>query len=334
MMTFEGMDKQYASMQEQGIFHLLQDGEAYKVRNALCDEIERNPIFEHYVQHISRGTGTALNTEPWHAMGERLSASWQVLAASVPNSGIRIDGFPPELPREPMLVSMAVMIAGAPPYLWSDKMEKLADAAPLPKHVVSKNVMPAPVMFWSRESKYVQTSKDGTYEGENNWIALFYTPHGILVIGDWFNDKEGEMRLLRFVVPFGLTWPHDYPEPDAREVGIVLKRCAFLNSPFIVHGGRRLAHHHRRQMEKAGVRSQERDEEVHVVTLRRLEKQAATQPKPNETGVEWKHHWWVAAHYRAQWYASEQAHRVIWIDTHLKGDLNMPLLEKVYAVVR
>ncbi len=38
--------------------------------------------------------------------------------------------------------------------------------------------------------------------------------------------------------------------------------------------------------------------------------------------------WWVMGHCRWQWYPSEGVHRLIWIDTHIRGNPNAPLHEK------
>jgi hypothetical protein len=331
-MNFDDIDKLVDTMNAKHPDSLPElPEECRRLRQALLGRLDRNPINTQYKQHISKPH--ALNDHPWQALGERNYAASMALAASISNE-IKLDGFAIGAPRQRSMVSLAYSIMEAPPYLWSDAMEKLADAAPLPKHVVSRNVMPYPQMFWSRETSYVMRDATGNYEGENNWLALLYAGDHMLVIGDWFNEQTKEISLVSSHLRFGDTWPHDYK--DDPQVGIVLKRCAFLNSPFVSHDRQRLAHHHRRQMERSGVPPAQVEEQIHVVMLRRKAKGTAKppqHPQPGE-GVDWKHQWWVNAHYRAQWYPSEQAHKVIWIAPYIKGPEGAPVLEKIYAVVR
>jgi hypothetical protein len=42
----------------------------------------------------------------------------------------------------------------------------------------------------------------------------------------------------------------------------------------------------------------------------------------------------VNGHVRAQWYPSEQAHRLIWIAPYLKGPEDAPMLTHAYKVAR
>lgn len=65
-----------------------------------------------------------------------------------------------------------------------------------------------------------------------------------------------------------------------------------------------------------------------IVTLRR------TAHKSNgEANVEWSHRWMVRGHWRRQWHPRLQAHRPIWINEHVKGPDDKPLVvqDKVIA---
>jgi hypothetical protein len=148
-----------------------------------------------------------------------------------------------------------------------------------------------------------------------------------------YHDTRTTMLMINFM-RYGGVWPNDYNNDP--ELGLLLKRCAFLTSPFVVTARQRMTHTARRQLERDhGVtREAVNEPQAHVVTLRRLKFKAAQKLAGEPKDVEWKHHWWVSSFYRAQWYPSEKAHKVIWIAPHLKGDLSKPLLEKVYAVTR
>lgn len=300
--------------------------------------LSKHPLLHQYAQHVK--VAQAHNNEPWHAIGERLHAA-VLVGSSCEDLSIGVMGLKADAAswRAQLMLEVAEWIAQATPYLWTDEIERLADAAPLPKHVVSPSVLPAPLMFWSRETAYVDAS--GLIE--NNWIAL---AHGgdncIEVVGDSCEVAERNGPLQRFRVAlsridYGATWPQDFATlPDAQRLTVekILKRCAFLASPYVLPEPARLKRHTRRQLERAGVAREDIEEPIHVVKLRHAVKPPAKPSTEHGDGVEWKHHWWVQGFYRAQWYPSEQAHKVIWIAPHLKGDRSKPLLEKVYAVVR
>jgi hypothetical protein len=203
-------------------------------------------------------------------------------------------------------------------------MEKLADAAPLPKHIISPSIMPMTAMFWSRETAYLSK------EGDNNWLAVFQWQDRMVVVGDLTDEKTVRLRIITTNIQFGKTWPDDFKQDD--DIGRVLKRCAFLNSPYVAGDVHKLPRHQRRQMERADLPKEKIQEQIHVVKLRRRVDKAAAQAHAEAAG--WKHQWWVSGHYRAQWYPSEKAHKVIWIAPYLKGPDGLPILEKMYAVVR
>ena len=76
---------------------------------------------------------------------------------------------------------------------------------------------------------------------------------------------------------------------------------------------------------------------VHVVELRRDVRERLARPDNDGTlpSRDWRHHWWVSGHYRAQWMPSTQSHKVMWIAPYLKGALDKPLLDRrVYVVDR
>jgi hypothetical protein len=147
------------------------------------------------------------------------------------------------------------------------------------------------------------------------------------------NDPTSKLVVMSF--PYGKLWPRDY----SGHFGQILKRCAFLQSPYVTTERRRLPHYMRRQIERGQIAAGETatEEHIRVVMLRRVQARPA-QERSEQHGepreVEWQHQWWVSAHYRAQWYPSDQAHRVIWIAPFLKGPRDKPILEKIFSVVR
>lgn len=74
---------------------------------------------------------------------------------------------------------------------------------------------------------------------------------------------------------------------------------------------------------------------VKVIQLRRLEPVAAS-TEPAERTVEWTHRWIVSGHWRNQYLPSCGLQRQQWIDPHVKGPDDLPLVVKptVYNVAR
>lgn len=308
----------------------------HRTMDRLMNWLKGNAILTKY--HAHTVGSNSLNTLPEHALGEKLHAMTQCVLAcrgyidvftpNIQGYGISTDDY-----LRGTAGGLALMLMRAQVYLWSDKMEKLADASPLPPHTVSRDVMPMPLMFWSRETRYNFREASGRI-ASNNWLALVHHTDQMLIVGDLSYHDDQTTKLTISAMKYGGVWPNDYGNDG--EVGLLLKRCAFLASPFVVTARQRMTHTARRQLERDhGVTKEAANEpECHVVALRRLKFKAAQKPMGEGKDVEWKHHWWVSAFYRAQWYPSEKAHKVIWIGPHLKGDLSKPLLEKVYAVVR
>jgi hypothetical protein len=326
-------------------------------RQEIFDRLMANPLFKQYYQHTHHSTGprnSPRNTEPWHAFGERLNAA-ALCALGAGDERVAIYGvnnLNQEF-REKVLVEVAESILEAAPFLWSDHTEDLADAAPLPKHVVSPTLLCAPHMFWARESAYqLKHPYPGGVPGtfQTNWIFVWNDAKGVTSVSDvvrvdqddasMIEEREENFALEFAQIPYGWRWPNDFVKLFSEKwentsVAKILKRCAFLSSPYVNKDKVRLARHHRRQLERAGEPPEKVEEQVHVVKLRREVKEPAKKTGADgSSSIEWQHQWWVSGHYRAQWYPHEEAHRVIWIAPYMKGPSDKPVLEKVYAVVR
>jgi hypothetical protein len=293
------------------------------------DDLSNEPLLIRYQEHIKGGK--AVNTKPEHAFGERLHAMFTMALAAT--GKVEIIGIPNSKPKLMAAGLLALVSNHSIIYQWNDKMERLADSSPLPPHTISKSILPMPVMFWSRETGYTDKEKGVT----NNWLAFVHHVSNCYFFGDASYNEKQETKLFIDTFPYGKLWPNDFPQGNyGKDLERILKRCSFLNSPFVMPVRQRLPHHIRRQLERDLAVPRERlQEEVRVIALRRIQHKTPQKPPSGEhRGVEWQHHWWVSHHHRAQWYPSEQAHRVIWIAPYLKGDMTKPLLEKMYAVVR
>ncbi len=128
---------------------------------------------------------------------------------------------------------------------------------------------------------------------------------------------------------FGTCYPDDI-EPDARAgTAQLLKRLAFIRSPFVEVQEVKLPRPLRRH---GGLPKADLEKTVSVVVLRRAAQKAIKEYESEPR--QYKHRWWVSGHFRSQWYPSAHAHQVIWIAPYIKGPEGVAMLEKVYAVVR
>lgn len=234
-------------------------------------------------------------------------------------------------------------------YHWSDSVAKLVSGAPLPKHVIARNLLPHPVCFWVFESSptYVSEQPDGSWlRYSSDWMLAADFGHGIFFAYDMANDERREVYLEYFVIPYGITFPDDLDglvdradrklgEEKIATLGLVLKRVAFINSPYVETRVDRLPRPARREFQHTRAMAGQPEPICHTVLLRRPAADAQTQMERDlAAGRVYKHRWWVSGHYRAQWYPSERSHKVVWIAPYLKGDPSAPLIEKVYTVQR
>lgn len=300
------------------------DGGA-KLRDGLMRYLSRSVVFRQYIHHL--GGPSPRNRFGWHAEGERLYAM-SMLATAGMEGGVRLSDAGGTPLEDAMGLGLALNLMMAQVYLWSDEIETLADATPLPPHVISKDVLPYPLMFWSRETAH---SGPGW---ETNWLIMMHSAHGIRTVADVQYGRD-DARVMIGDIPYGKRYPDDIPEEHRPGVGAILGRLSFLASPYIERATERVPRAWRREATRMGLPDAAADPLIRVVKLRH-EAQAAVdrQREDNAHPIERRSHWWVSGHHRSQWYPSKQAHEVIWIAPYLKGDLSKPLAEKVYKVVR
>lgn len=291
-----------------------------------------NPLFREFYRARKAAferEGEWRNTEPWHALAERSSAVLNCFASAMPRAADRLLWADPE--NRKRAVQVGQRIGRAIPYLWTEEMFDIARATPLPQHTISSELLPVQTMFWSWEVAY----KTGGWL--NDWVAVLGDGTGIDVVSvvtnalDSADVPNGRVVLSVDRVPYGKTWPIDFPNHAERNAAeAVIKFCAFLKSSIVESSPRhRMPRALRREVQRK--RPEQQDEGIAVVRLRR---KSSPHYGDDHGEVEWKHQWWVGGHFRAQWYPSLKAHKVIWIAPHLKGPRDKPLLERVYSVER
>jgi hypothetical protein len=301
-------------------------------RDMIWKRLGASTVFRQYLFHLDQGRlgRDNRNCLPWHAEGERQYAAFLLSSVATDGgaslwAGERRDD---SAGARALGVGTAYVALSASVYLWSVDIEELADAAPLPKHVVSRDVMPHPLMFWSRD--VARTSPTG----ENNWLLLLHTPVGIRVFGD-LSVSSTDIKIVVGDIPYGRVYPDDFKGIESEGAGRILSRLAFLISPYVSPEDGRLPRSWRRELARNGATATLADPLIRVVKLRRdASENVVREREDGGRSVDWKHQWWVSGHYRAQWYPSEEAHKVIWIAPYLKGPTDKPVSKKVYTVVR
>jgi hypothetical protein len=310
--------------------------------------LQRDPIIGRYVQAHTAMAPNPCNTEPWMAHAERLLAVRWVLAACTDAAlGVRFDE---RLQRQAEQLGWSVQACGlalalrmwmATPYLWSNAIEQLVRASPLPEHVLGRQLLPLPMTFWSFETGSEVLNAAAMFghpvgEVLLDWLYLEHHRDGIRVHTVLQDPRSKEALIcLLAELPYGTVWPADFPGDIRSSVKHLLQRLAFVSSPYVATEAVRLPRAARREQARHGVK-QGTEPLVHVVQLRRATERAHVAGDGAEHGSrDWEHHWWVAGHYRAQWHSSTQDHQVIWIAPHVKGPLDKPLLDRrVYLVDR
>lgn len=213
-------------------------------------------------------------------------------------------------------------IGSAACYWIPAEIDRLLQSYPLPPHRFGKRQLPHPRMWVCPELAH----------GPGDWTVDSF----LVTAGP---NKEGRDGLLIWLIGDGqvvgssIPWGSRYPE----EVGlgsfgdILLKFLAFLDSPYTESVRTRHKRSDRRALERAG----REEPTVHVVRLRTATRAAVEREQEAMiTGRAFRHRWWVRGHFRAQWYPSQQAHRVVWIAPYIKGPEDKPFKASAYAVVR
>lgn len=224
-------------------------------------------------------------------------------------------------------VPLAFQIRAAVPFLWHSEMIRISQEGRLPPHVIGREQLSHPVMWWTTPDIYME--KDG-YGLE----GMFLIDHASYFrVALFMMNEKHEQRMTSVTYKYGSRFPQDYDDPEM--AGVVLKMLSFVNSPYIPKDQRRVTRQARRAAERAGVGWQEGEEHtVTFIDLRAAEQQATGRRDGEATGVEWHHRWIVRGHHRAQWYPSLKGHKVIWVAPYVKGPEGMPLKVPVYNVNR
>lgn len=295
------------------------------LRARMIQRASADPLVRRWLIENARQDRPVIIAAPWEALAEQRAMAGMIAKDCPPLLNLS----PIELPVEARAVALATQMWMSQTFLWSFDLFKVVQSCPMPKHVITSDALPFPFVYHSFEAG-IQALHGSTHEvmGMTDWILQCYTKTGINVAVPVQSDV---LRINHFGIPFGKTYPDDIPEESRQMTAVQLSMLAFLRSPYATVEARKLPRQFRRG-DGIAVGTDAIDKVVNVVELRRAAKDAM-QAYAAESR-DFRHRWWVAGHFRSQWYPSTKRHEVIWIAPHLKGDEGAPMLDKVYAVRR
>lgn len=296
-----------------------------QARQAL-PKVWRDPLYQHW---IKAGPGHPV-ASVIDALGEQRGIAATLMAfperVTFETFEMAMSDDDLAIPDRAVVFSVGTLIREAVPFLWLNDMRLAAQRSRVPPHVIDRDVLPLPLMYWSFE-----TALDyGPVTGENLLIDAWVVMDAgdkIRVFG--YGERDGNPIVGLTDFHYGKRFPDE--EPNA---AILLAMLSFLNSPYISNEQERMRRPERR--EYARLCPNDKEPSVRVVRLRAPEpslRQESEQRNPaSETN--WHSRWLVRGHHRAQWYPSRKAHKVIWIPPYIKGPQDKPFKPPVYAVTR
>lgn len=299
----------------------------------------REPLCQRFLQR-SFGTGDNRVYTAEDVLGERIARVAALIVGERGSPGSVICSSRPGASKLKTILGIGSLALSAMPYLWTEEVRGALRSIELPRHVLSPKTLPTP-RSWHTFETGIGLGGTLEYEGRtyigNTADALLVADTGKGMECIQFGEMRDEETDEQFPVitnahlPYGLTYPDDFEEESWRGLAqSVLTMFSFLNSPYIPKVQHRPSRAARREAHRLGKPLDE--DYVTFVVLRRPEYRR--HKSEDEQSVDWKHRWLVNGHVRAQWYPSEQAHRLIWIAPYLKGPEDAPMLNHAYKVAR
>lgn len=330
-LTFEMLDtmrEEYAGAQAPN----NEDMESWL--DAYGDHLRKDPLLLAYAKEQAitlRNDRPFVNSRAWHSLAERSQVIFGLTQSLYDTDG----NYPHTMTPSEARGCLVFRLKMAAVYLWRDDIQKLATTMPVPRHVIAREQMQHPMMFFSfeRASPLLNPGLEGR---QSNWVL--FTDEGAAM--SVFTDimplqespvKKGDAAIKGGHIKYGATYPDDFSEETLGATTQYLAWMAFLNSPYVDSVQRPIERQMRRHLGRKGLEADQ--SMVSVITLRR---RLLSKP-PSEGNGEArarKNRWWVSGHIRAQWYPSLQGHKLIWVAPYLKGPGGKPIRDRVYEVKR
>jgi hypothetical protein len=156
--------------------------------------------------------------------------------------------------------------------------------------------------------------------------------HFMLMNGDKLSDRIRQFEKLA---------DNDGGAYEKSRASDILHEIRWVYSAFHLMA-QRLTHHSTRTPDRSTRRRAERNRTVlpsliHIISLRRLEEERSHIKTGDPKNVDWQWQWSVRGHWRNQYYASEDVHRQVFIESYIKGPDDKPLKPpglKIFTAVR
>jgi len=335
--SFADLDALRARLDAQGETGLPPEGESAQYLAAVRDAQAANPLLQSYAEAQITSIAAKrpfVNEQAWMAAAERAQVVWALAHGMYDLSEMTWDK---KFTDDEIRCVLIFRLQAAAVYLWKDEIHKLTDSMPVPRHVVSRNLLPHPMMFFSFQ-RASPLKAPGFENRQTNWVLLSDEGEAVSVYSDIMPLQEGPIRasdggveISGGHIKYGDIFPDSFGEEHQGAVRQNLAWLAFVNSPYVNSKHVPVERHMRRRVQRNGFTGTL--PEVSVITLRR--ELVSKRAKPVESdGPTRTNRWWVSGHIRAQWYPSLKAHKLIWVAPYLKGPEGKPIKERVYQVVR
>lgn len=297
----------------------------------LAEQLMADPVLRDYARR-SMGASYQPLKNPEDVIGEQSAVAFSMVKDVLearPNSGLhwyavraKVDG----MRAAAAMLAVAKSLVGAEPYLWLSDVRKTAAVQNVPRHTFDVSSVQVP-MWWTWD---VDLDMPGGLTAVGAlWIPQ---PNGVQIV---LVGRVSGMAVIYGVLdlPRGFTFPDDVPNhADAREhYESMLAMLSFLRSPYIPKVSRRMSPKLERAFRREGLDAGRAQTTVHFIDLRSPEGDATD---GSSSGHEYRHRWIVRGHHRAQWYPSQEAHRLIWVAPYIKGPEGAPMLLPAYRVAR
>jgi hypothetical protein len=294
----------------------------------LMTTLEANPILYRY---ISSDPGST--KQPWMGEADRLLYAYHFLSHCKDSTD--------DVTKESQLY-VGWCFYTAVTYFWRSEIVRIAEAMPVPRHTIPKNLIPFKNVWWSLEDPVEVTDIDGNVSALAIGFIMSMAESGNMVMA-WIGQSttDGEVTTINPPLEYrpGTVWPDDYRDKTDYEfecMRSILSLIAFLNSPYVDQHPVAAPRAVRRDIARRGAKPTDLD--VNVIQLRQRFTESDTQDHGADVtdGVvrHRYHRWWVRGHIRAQWYQSTKDHKLIWIREHLRGPDGAPMIQHVYEVKR
>lgn len=311
-------------------------------RAPMIQTLAGHPYAVRFLQKVQASGNNRVYT-PEDVLGERLMRMGGLLASEYHYPGFTIASDMKGVghDRFDSLAIITCWAIEAHPYLWTEEVRATVRQLEVPRCVLSPKLLPD-AKTWHTFETGIQLGGELEYDGRHfingSADALLLVDAGIgfnmFQFGEMKDAETDEDRpcVVSASFKYGQTFPDDFDETHVSVLTGALLLCSFLASPYIPKHRRLPSRAVRRELARAGQKASD-DDHVTFVILRQPVARKHDQ-KDDPKGVEWKHRWLVRGHIRAQWYPSEQAHRLVWIAPYLKGPEDAPMLTHAYKVAR